>query len=129
MRSPMRRASVERDHVFFLQSRVLSAGCTIRRLIFGANMLYSRSMDLGFAHYPKTAGHSITKWFREVFPDARLVEPHPLYEVNHLPVRDSLEKLGLVPRRVDHPRKMRRGLACLRKAREADCLLDAVRTH
>lgn len=107
----MRRASVERDHVFFLQSRVLSAGCTIRRLIFGANMLYSRSMDLGFAHYPKTAGHSITKWFREVFPDARLVEPHPLYEVNHLPVRDSLEKLGLVPRRVDHPRKMRRGLA------------------
>jgi hypothetical protein len=60
-------------------------------------MLYSKSMDIGFAHYPKTAGHSLTRWFREVFPDATLVEPHPVYEVNHLPVRDSLEKLGLVP--------------------------------
>ena len=64
-------------------------------------MLYSQAMDIGFAHYPKTAGHSLTRWFREVFPDARLVEPHPLYEVNHLPVRDSLEKLGLVPPRRD----------------------------
>jgi hypothetical protein len=64
-------------------------------------MLYSQSMDIGFAHYPKTAGHSLTRWFREVFPDAKLVEPHPLYEVNHLPVRDSLEKLGLVPPRRD----------------------------
>ena len=67
---------------------------------FGDHMLYSQSMDIGFAHYPKTAGHSLTRWFREVFPDATLVEPHPVYEVNHLPVRDSLEKLGLVqPRR------------------------------
>ena len=65
----------------------------------GDDMLYSQSMDIGFAHYPKTAGHSLTRWFREVFPDATLVEPHPLYEVNHLPVRDSLEQLGLVPRR------------------------------
>ena len=62
-------------------------------------MLYSQSMNVGFAHYPKTAGHSLTKWFREVFPDARLVEPHPRYDVSHLPVRDSLEKLGLVQRR------------------------------
>jgi hypothetical protein len=62
-------------------------------------MLYSQSMDIGFAHYPKTAGHSLTRWFRDIFPDARLVDPHPLYEVNHLPVRDSLERLGLVPRR------------------------------
>ena len=68
---------------------------------FGDHMLYSQSMDIGFAHYPKTAGHSLTRWFREVFPDARLVESHPLYEVNHLPVRDSLEKLGLVPPRRD----------------------------
>jgi len=60
-------------------------------------MLYSQSMDIGFAHYPKTAGHSLTRWFREVFPDARLVEPHPIYEVNHLPVRYSLDKLGLLP--------------------------------
>ena len=67
----------------------------------GDEMLYSKSMDIGFAHYPKTAGHSLTRWFREVFPDAKLVEPHPVYEVNHLPVRDSLEKLGLVPPRRD----------------------------
>ena len=66
-------------------------------------MLYSQAMDIGFAHYPKTAGHSLTRWFREVFPDARLVEPHPLYEVNHLPVRDSLERLGLVSQRREPP--------------------------
>ena len=64
-----------------------------------SQMLYSQSMNVGFAHYPKTAGHSLTRWFREVFPDARLVEPHPRYDVNHLPVRDSLEKLGLVQQR------------------------------
>ena len=64
-------------------------------------MLFSQSMNVGFAHYPKTAGHSLTRWFREVFPDARLVEPHPLFDVNHLPVRDSLEKLGLVTQRRD----------------------------
>ncbi|MFM8893627.1 MAG: hypothetical protein ACKOTB_18795 [Planctomycetia bacterium] len=62
-------------------------------------MLYSRSADIGFAHYPKTAGHSLTRWFCATFPDAELVERHPWYDVNHLPVRDSLERLGLVPRR------------------------------
>jgi hypothetical protein len=59
-------------------------------------MLYSPSMNIGFAHYPKTAGHSLTKWFREAFPDASLIEQHPRYEVNHLSVRYSLERLGLV---------------------------------
>jgi hypothetical protein len=77
-------------------------------------MLYSQSMDIGFAHYPKTAGHSLTRWFREVFPDARLVEPHPLYQVNHLPVRDSLERLGLVPQR---PELSRAGCSRLSRAR------------
>ena len=81
----------------------VGAGCplgiTLKKLRDeGATMLYSQSMNIGFAHYPKTAGHSLTRWFREVFPDALLVEPHPLYEVNHLPVRYSLEQLGLVPR-------------------------------
>jgi len=62
-------------------------------------MLYSRAMDVGFAHYPKTAGHSLTRWFLEAFPDAEFVERHPRYEINHLPVRESLERLGLVPPR------------------------------
>ena len=68
-------------------------------------MLYSQSMNIGFAHYPKTAGHSLTQWFRDVFPDARLVEQHPLYDVNHLPVRESLVRLGLVQRREEESRR------------------------
>lgn len=72
-------------------------------------MLYSRSADIGFAHYPKTAGHSLTRWFSATFPDAELVERHPWYDVNHLPVRDSLERLRLVPRR--EATRRRRGLA------------------
>jgi hypothetical protein len=62
-------------------------------------MLYSRAMNVGFAHYPKTAGHSLTRWFLDAFPDAEFVERHPRYEINHLPVRESLERLGLVPPR------------------------------
>jgi hypothetical protein len=94
-------------------------GITLKKLRDeGATMLYSQSMNIGFAHYPKTAGHSLTRWFREVFPDARLVEPHPLYEVNHLPVRYSLEQLGLVPRQDRPLRKGRRLMrACATLAR------------
>jgi len=66
-------------------------------------MLYSRAMNFGFAHYPKTAGHSLSRWFREAFPDAEFVERHPRYDVNHLPVRESLERLGLVPSRGGRP--------------------------
>jgi hypothetical protein len=97
-------------------------GITLKKLCeYGATMLYSQSMNIGFAHYPKTAGHSLTRWFRDVFPDARLVEPHPLYEVNHLPVRYSLEKLGLVPRQDRSPKKGRRLLrACVTLARRLD---------
>lgn len=69
----------------------------------GDVMLYSRAMNVGFAHYPKTAGHSLTRWFREAFPDAEFVERHPRYDVNHLPVRESLERLGLVPSRSGRP--------------------------
>ena len=74
-------------------------------------MLYSPSMNVGFAHYPKTAGHSLTKLFREVFPDASLIEKHSRYEVNHLSVRYSLERLGLVERCPPSHRSRRRGVA------------------
>jgi len=77
----------------------------------GENMLYSESSDIGFAHYPKTAGHSLAQWFREVFPDARLVETQPRHSVSHLAVSDSLERLGLVKGRIAQPWKNRRGLA------------------
>lgn len=74
-------------------------------------MLYSQSMNIGFAHYPKTAGHSLTKLFREMFPDASLIEKHPRYEVNHLSVRCSLERLGLVERSPSSHSSGRRGIA------------------
>lgn len=60
-------------------------------------MLHSRSQDIGFAHYPKTAGHSLGEWFRSVFPDATFADPPEHYDVSHLPVRASLERLGIVP--------------------------------
>lgn len=60
-------------------------------------MLYSPSHDIGFAHYPKTGGHSLGAWFRSAFPDAAFVEPPEMYDVSHLPVRASLVGLGLCP--------------------------------
>lgn len=33
-------------------------------------MLYSPSQGVAFAHYPKTAGGSVSAWFRATFPDA-----------------------------------------------------------
>lgn len=58
-------------------------------------MLYSRTHDIGFAHYPKTGGHSLGAWFRSVFPDAAFVEHPQRDDVCHLPVRASLVRLGL----------------------------------
>ena len=58
-------------------------------------MLLSPAANLAFAHYPKTAGHSLVTWFRETLPDATFVEPPQVYTISHLPVRDSLERLGL----------------------------------
>lgn len=55
-------------------------------------MLFSRAGQIAFAHYPKTAGCSLTAWFRDQFPDAAYVEPRNC----HMPVRTSLEGLGLV---------------------------------
>jgi hypothetical protein len=59
-------------------------------------MLYSPAASLAFAHYPKTAGHSLVSWFQETFPDARFVEPPQVYTISHLPVRESLDRLGLL---------------------------------
>jgi hypothetical protein len=53
-------------------------------------MLYSNAARIAFAHYPKTAGSSLTVWFEGVFADADLVEPgNP-----HLPVRPALRRLA-----------------------------------
>lgn len=60
-------------------------------------MLYSPRHSIAFAHYPKTAGHSLVKWFRGTFPDARFVRPDPIHPVSHLSVRESLDHLGLAP--------------------------------
>ena len=62
-------------------------------------MLYSPAANLGFAHYPKTAGHSLVEWFRGAFPDARFVVPDAKYPISHMSVRESLERLGHIPRR------------------------------
>ena len=60
-------------------------------------MLYSRRHGIAFAHYPKTAGHSMVKWFRATFPDAAFVKPDPIHPVSHLSVRESLDRLGIAP--------------------------------
>lgn len=59
-------------------------------------MLHSRAARIAFAHYPKTAGHSIVDWFRRTFPDAAFVEADLPHGVSHLPVRESLLRLGVV---------------------------------
>lgn len=57
-------------------------------------MLYSASQNLGFAHYPKTAGHSVASWFKRSFPDAVYLDPPTEHKVSHLGVRPSLSLLG-----------------------------------
>jgi len=59
-------------------------------------MLHSAAGNVAFAHYPKTAGHSLVAWFRDAFPDAAFVEPPAVYTISHLGVPESLERLGLV---------------------------------
>ena len=59
-------------------------------------MLYSPLHAIGFAHYPKTGGHSLGAWFRSAFPDAVFAEPPEAHDVSHLAVRASLERFGLV---------------------------------
>lgn len=53
-------------------------------------MLYSRSADVAFAHYPQTADFAIADWFQRAFPDARFVRPGS----PHVDVRRSLAWLS-----------------------------------
>lgn len=62
----------------------------------GSPVLHSRSARIAFAHYPKTAGHSIVDWFRRTFPDAAFVEADVPHAVSHLPVRESLLRMGVL---------------------------------
>lgn len=73
-------------------------------------MLYSESKRLAFAHFPKTAGCSLSAWFCRQFPDAVYVEPGNI----HLSVRPALERLGLVKA---PPRRPRLARNCLRLVR------------
>ncbi len=53
-------------------------------------MLVSRQHRVAFAHYPKTAGSSLQRWFLDTFPDATpLVRENP-----HLTVTESLDLLA-----------------------------------
>lgn len=63
-------------------------------------MLVSRKHKLAFAHYPKTAGTSLQKWFIDVCPDAELLVPNN----PHYPVGPSLALLR--PRSLE--RRLRR---------------------
>jgi len=53
-------------------------------------MLISRQHLIAFAHYPKMAGCSVQRWFKDWFPDAVLLRP----KNPHLCVADSLKKLS-----------------------------------
>lgn len=57
-------------------------------------MLLSHSTSVAFAHYPKTAGTSLSAWFVSSLPDAREVVPGD----PHVPVRDALRVAGLLRR-------------------------------
>lgn len=54
-------------------------------------MLFSPTRRVAFAHYPKTAGTSLTHWFLAAFPDAVPV----CAGFPHTPVRRGLELLGV----------------------------------
>jgi hypothetical protein len=70
-------------------------------------LLYSPAGQIAFSHYPKTAGTSLTAWFRAACPDAAHVEPGNC----HMDVRTSLEHLGLITARSSRPKLVRE---CLR---------------
>jgi hypothetical protein len=58
-------------------------------------VLHSAAARIAFAHFPKTAGHSLIEWFRGTFADAAFVEADAPLGVSHLPVRESLLRLGV----------------------------------
>jgi len=53
-------------------------------------MYYSPSRRIAFAHYPKTAGTSLTAWFLEEFPDAVPANSQDA----HVPVAVGLHRFG-----------------------------------
>lgn len=74
-------------------------------------MLFSPATNVAFAHYPKTAGTSITCWFQEQLPDAVAVQPGR----THVAVRHALQDLGLVADPSRRPKVVRE---CLRLIRQ-----------
>ena len=72
-------------------------------------MLISRGYGIGFAHYPKTAGTSLQRWFIETCPDAELLLP----ENPHYPVALSLRRLRPNTAQRQLRRFSRRALALL----------------
>ena len=85
-------------------------------------MFYSPASRIAFAHYPKTAGCSVLAWFRRAFPDAAYVEPGNC----HLPVRQSLEQLGLVTPRSQQPRLVRECLRIIERIAPERCDLQTI---
>ena len=61
----------------------------------GSGMLVSRAAGFAFAHYPKTGGCSLNAWFKQAFPDSRLLVP----DNPHVAVRHGLELLAAEDRR------------------------------
>lgn len=61
-------------------------------------MLYSAKNNIAFAHYPKTAGTSVSAWFKATFQDAVYIEPNPTYEISHYDVKKSLQHLKPNPK-------------------------------
>lgn len=74
-------------------------------------MLFSPATNIAFAHYPKTAGTSITSWFHQRLPDAVADTSGR----THVPVREALQDLGLVS---DPSRRSKVVRECLRLARQ-----------
>jgi len=65
-------------------------------------VLYTPSRQIAFAHYPKTAGTSLTVWFQDEFPDAVPANPQDA----HVPVAVGLQRFGYVRSR--HRRRWRK---------------------
>ena len=85
-------------------------------------MLYSPVSHIALAHYPKTAGCSLTDWFRGMFPDSAHTEPGNC----HMAVRESLERLGLVTDRSQRPRLVREYLRLMDRLVPERCDLQII---
>jgi hypothetical protein len=75
------------------------------------SMLFSPATRIAFAHYPKTAGTSITCWFQTRWSDAAYLDPSNC----HLPVRAALQRLGVVAAPGRRPKVVRECLRLVRR--------------